>query len=194
MPARFITSAADAKGFPADSGAELAVAGRSNSGKSSAINRIVGQVKLARVSKTPGRTQLINFFELGEDRRLVDLPGYGFARVPERQRQDWRRLTGEYFSNRRSLRGLLITVDIRRGLLDLDRAMLDWADELGLAVMVLLTKADKLSRRAGIAALEIARRDLGDGVAAELFSALDDTGVESARAQVEAWLGASLPK
>ena len=189
MPARFLTSAADLHGFPADLGAELAVVGRSNSGKSSAINRIVGQGKLARVSKTPGRTQLINFFELGEGRRLVDLPGYGFARVPEKQRQEWRRLTGEYFSNRRSLKGLFITVDIRRGLLDLDQAMLDWAAGLGLPVMILLTKADKLSRAAATAALGALRRDLGDGVAAGLFSALDDTGVDTARAQAEAWLG-----
>jgi len=194
MPARFLTSAADAKGFPEDSGAELAVVGRSNSGKSSAINRIVGQTKLARVSKTPGRTQLINFFELGEGRRLVDLPGYGFARVPEEQRQDWRRLTGEYFESRRSLKGLLVTVDIRRGLLDLDQAMLDWAAGLALPVMILLTKSDKLSRAAGATALQALRRDLRDGVTAELFSALDDTGVDRVRSQVEAWIGGSLPK
>lgn len=193
MPARFLTSAAESRGFPADTGAELAVVGRSNSGKSSAINRIVGQGKLARVSKTPGRTQLINFFELGEGRRLVDLPGYGFARVPEAQRQDWRRLAGEYFESRRSLKGLLMTVDIRRGLLDLDEAMLDWAAGLGLPVLILLTKADKLSRSAGATALKALRRDLGDGVTAELFSALDDTGVDSARKQVEAWIGAELP-
>jgi len=193
MPARFLTSAADFKGFPADSGAELAVVGRSNSGKSSAINRIVGQAKLARVSKTPGRTQLINFFELGQDLRLVDLPGYGFARVPEAQRLEWRRLTGEYFGNRRSLKGLLLTVDIRRGLLDLDQAMLDWAAGLGLPVMILLTKADKLSRGAGAMALKALRQDLMDGVTAELFSALDDTGVEAARTQVGAWIGAELP-
>lgn len=194
MPATFLTSAADARGFPADAGAELAVVGRSNSGKSSAINRIVGQGRLARVSKTPGRTQLINFFELGPDRRLVDLPGYGFARVPEAQRQDWRRLAEAYFASRRSLRGLLLTVDIRRGLLDLDRAMLDWAGRLGLPVLILLTKADKLSRSAGLTALKAFRQDLGQGVTAELFSALDGTGVEAARSQVEAWIGAGLPK
>src|SRR5262245_21073674 len=114
MQARFLTSAADARGFPEDSGAELAIVGRSNSGKSSAMNRIVGQGKLARVSKTPGRTQLINFFDLGADRRLVDLPGYGFARVPEKQRLEWRRLVEEYLQDRRSLKGLLLTVDVRR--------------------------------------------------------------------------------
>jgi GTP-binding protein len=194
MSAKFLTSAADSGGFPADTGVELAVVGRSNSGKSSAINRIVGQGKLARVSKTPGRTQLVNFFDLGNDRRLVDLPGYGFARVPEEQRQDWRRLTGEYFGGRRSLRGLLVTVDIRRGLLELDRAMLDWARGLGLPVMILLTKADKLSRAAATRALAALRRDLEDSVRAELFSALDGTGVDQVRAQVEAWIGAGPPK
>ena len=192
MPARFLTSAADATGFPADVGAELAVVGRSNSGKSSAINRIVGQGKLARVSKTPGRTQLINFFGLGEGRRLVDLPGYGFARVPEKQRQEWRRLAEAYLADRRSLKGLLLTVDIRRGLLDLDRAMLAWAAGLGLPVMILLTKADKLSRGAGATALQAFRRDLGPGVTAELFSALDGTGVEAARSQVRDWIGVEL--
>jgi GTP-binding protein len=190
MQARFLTSAADLRGFPTDSGAELAVVGRSNSGKSSAINRIVGHGKLARVSKTPGRTRLINFFELGLDRRLVDLPGYGFARVPDAVRQDWRRLVEEYFHGRNSLRGLLLTVDIRRGLLELDQEMLVWAAELDLPVMILLTKADKLSRGAAAAALQALRHRLVGAVAAELFSAQDGSGVDQARAQVEAWIGA----
>jgi GTP-binding protein len=190
MPARFLTSAADPSGFPADSGAELAVVGRSNSGKSSAINCIVGQGKLARVSKTPGRTQLINFFELGEGRRLVDLPGYGFARVPERQRQDWRRLTAAYLEGRQSLKGLFLTVDIRRGLKDLDESMLAWAAGLSLPVMILLTKSDKLSRGAAQAALKALRQGLASAVTAELFSALDGTGVETAQAQVADWIGA----
>jgi GTP-binding protein len=194
MTARFLTSAADSSGFPEDSGAELAVVGRSNSGKSSAINRIVGQGKLARVSKTPGRTQLINFFELGESRRLVDLPGYGFARVPEQQRQDWRRLTADYLESRQSLKGLLLTVDIRRGLLDLDESLLAWAAGLSLPVMILLTKSDKLSRGAAQAALKGLRQELASGVTAELFSALDGTGVEAAQAQVAAWIGADFRK
>ena len=189
MQARFLTSAADASGFPEDSGAELAIVGRSNSGKSSAMNRIVGQGKLARVSKSPGRTQLINFFDLGADRRLVDLPGYGFARVPEKQRLEWRRLVEEYLHDRRSLKGLLLTVDIRRGLLDLDEAMLDWAAELRLPVMILLTKSDKLSRGRAAAALEaFGQHDLPGEVLVLLFSAHDGTGVETARSQVEDWL------
>jgi GTP-binding protein len=193
MQARFLTSAADRSGFPADSGAEVAVVGRSNSGKSSAINRIVGQGKLARVSKTPGRTRLVNFFELGADRRLVDLPGYGFARVPEAERQDWRHLVEAYFGERQSLQGLFLTVDIRRSLLDLDVAMLAWAGELELPVLILLTKADKLSRAAGLAASQALRHGLPAGVDALRFSALDGTGVEEVQAQLESWLGAVEP-
>jgi GTP-binding protein len=189
MHARFLTSAANRNGFPEDAGAEVAIVGRSNSGKSSALNRIVGQTGLARVSKTPGRTQLINFFALGEGQRLVDLPGYGFARVPERIRQDWRTLVDEYFQSRRSLKGLLVTVDIRRGLLEPDAAMLAWAAELGLPVTILLTKADKLSRGAANGALLQLRRELPDGIAVVLFSALDGLGVDAARAAIEAWLG-----
>jgi GTP-binding protein len=189
MQARFLTSAAGLGGFPEDSGDELAVVGRSNSGKSSAINRIVGHGKLARVSKTPGRTQLINFFDLGLGRRLVDLPGYGFARVPEAVRDDWRRLVDEYFQSRRSLRGLLLTVDIRRGLLDLDEAMLAWAAGLALPVMILLSKADKLSRAQALAALREVQQQVKGDVVAELFSALDGKGVEAAQAWLEHRIG-----
>jgi GTP-binding protein len=189
MNPTFITSAAAADGFPEDTGREVAVVGRSNSGKSSAINRIVGRSKLARVSKTPGRTQLINFFELGPARRLVDLPGYGFARVPERVRQQWRALVDSYFSSRRSLAGLLITVDVRRGLKELDLSMLRWADQLGLDAMVLLTKSDKLSRGAGANQRLAVSRQLPPGADVALFSALDGTGVDAGRARLGAWLG-----
>jgi len=190
MQARFLKSAAGANGFPGDEGAEIAVVGRSNSGKSSAINRIVGHGKLARVSKTPGRTQLINFFELGPAARLVDLPGYGFARVPARVRDEWRALMAAYFDGRRSLRGLILTVDSRRGLLDLDRQMIDWAQELQLNVLILLTKADKLSRGAAAGRRLETVRELGQGVAVALFSAVDGTGVDEARAWLRAWLDA----
>jgi GTP-binding protein len=189
MFARFLKSAAGADGFPADDGAEVAVVGRSNSGKSSAINRILAHGKLARVSKTPGRTQLVNFFELGPRTRLVDLPGYGFARVPVRMREEWRRLMAAYFDARRSLTGLMLTVDIRRGLLDLDRQMIGWATELGLGVLILLTKADKLSRGAAARHRLAVVRELGDGIEVILFSAIDGAGVESARARLVAWLG-----
>lgn len=188
MQASFIKSAAGAEGFPADEGVEVAVVGRSNSGKSSAINRLVGHGRLARVSKTPGRTQLINFFDLGQGRRLVDLPGYGFARVPERVRAQWRALMDTYFGGRRSLAGLILTVDARRGLLAADRQMLDYAAGLGLPATILLTKADKLSRGAAANASLGVRRELGDGVAVTLFSAVDGTGEADARARLLEWL------
>jgi GTP-binding protein len=181
MQASFIKSAAGAGGFPDDTGAEVAFVGRSNSGKSSAINRITGRTKLARVSKTPGRTQLINFFDLGDGRRLVDLPGYGFARVPDRVREEWRGLVGDYFRTRRSLAGLFLTVDIRRGLRDEDLHMIGWSAELGCAVTVLLTKADKLSRGAGTSARLEAERILGDAAVVVRFSATDGTGAEEAK-------------
>lgn len=190
MQARFLTSAAGPEGFPPDTGTEVAVVGRSNSGKSSAINRIVARVGLARVSKTPGRTQLINFFETGAERRLVDLPGYGFARVPEPVRRDWRRLVDSYLRGRQSLNGLLVTVDIRRGLGDLDRSLVSWAGELNLPLTILLTKSDKLSRGAGSATLEAVRRELPDTALVLRFSSLDKTGVDEARSRLETWLAA----
>jgi len=189
MHARFLKSAAGADGFPEDSGVEVAVVGRSNSGKSSAINAILGRAGLARVSKTPGRTQLVNFFDLGAGRRLVDLPGYGFARVPDRIRAEWRDLVDAYFASRRSLIGLIVTVDVRRGLKDSDRVLLGFAGELGLAVSILLTKADKLSRGAGAARRLELEAELGEGTGVTLFSAQDGTGVEAARTGLEAWLG-----
>jgi GTP-binding protein len=184
----FLKSAAAPADCPADEGLEVAIVGRSNSGKSSAINRIAGRKKLARVSKTPGRTRLLNFFELAPGRRLVDLPGYGFAAVPEAVRADWRGLLEGYFATRRSLRGLVVTVDARRGLMDLDELMLAWAARLGVPVLLLLTKVDKLSRGAGLAARRRVAIQAGQGVGVELFSALEGTGVEAARAQLAAWL------
>jgi len=189
MQANFIKSAADAGGFPGDSGAEVAFVGRSNSGKSSAINRIVGHGKLARVSKTPGRTQLINFFELGDGRRLVDLPGYGFARVPDRVRRDWGELADAYFQSRRSLAGLFLTVDIRRGLRDSDQTLIDLAAELGFPVAILLTKSDKLSRGAGKNQLLDIQRSVGDDTEVIGFSAITGTGVAPAKARLLDWLG-----
>ena len=181
MQARFIKSAAGADGFPPDTGVEAAFVGRSNSGKSSAINRIVGQTKLARVSKTPGRTQLINFFDLGENRRLVDLPGYGFAKVPEKLRLQWGQLVQGYFGNRRSLAALFLTADIRRGLNEADHRMLGWAAELKGRVVILLTKSDKLSRGAGSSRCLELGNELGPAIEVIRFSALDGTGVTEAR-------------
>ena len=162
--------------------------GRSNSGKSTAINTLLGVRKLARVSKTPGRTQLINFFEIGAGRRVVDLPGYGFARVPDAIRDRWRGLLEGYFRGRESLTGLVLTVDIRRGLGDLDRAMLDWIAPRGLPVAVLLTKADKLSRSAGLARQHGVAREVESGVWVTRFSGLDGSGADAAKA----WLAARL--
>jgi GTP-binding protein len=188
MQATFIKSASSAGDFPADQGAEVAFVGRSNSGKSSSINRITGQGKLARVSKTPGRTQLINFFDLGRDRRIVDLPGYGFARVPDRVRAEWRGLIESYFEGRQSLKGLFLTVDIRRGLVGQDETMISFAVALGCPVAILLTKADKLSRGAGSRVRLEIEAAVGDGIEVVRFSAVDATGVEDARRRLLAWL------
>jgi GTP-binding protein len=190
MHARFLLSAANAAGFPADHGAEVAFVGRSNSGKSSAINRIMGQGKLARVGKTPGRTQLINFFDLGLGRRLVDLPGYGFARVPARVRRDWGELVAAYFADRRSLKGLILTVDSRRGLGEGDWRMLDWARDMAVPVLLLLTKADKLSRGAAASArlAVLAELDAEADAEALSFSALTGAGAEAAKARLLRWL------
>lgn len=182
----FLTSAASRADFPDDIGREVAFVGRSNSGKSTALNSIVGVRKLARVSKSPGRTQLINFFELAPQRRLVDLPGYGFARVPAGVKARWRGLVEAYFGGRASLTGVVLTVDIRRGLTALDEQMLDWIGPLELPLAVLLTKADKLGHGAAHArAREVGAR-LGPDATLMRFSALESTGVVEARAWLEA--------
>jgi GTP-binding protein len=184
----FIKSAAAPTHFPNDDGREVAFVGRSNSGKSTALNLLAGVRKLARVSKTPGRTQLINFFGIGEQRRLVDLPGYGFARVPHGTQEHWRELIEAYLTTRRSLVGIIVTVDIRRGLTDLDDALLHWLEPLGLKVGVLLTKADKLGHGAGVAREREIASGVGPGVELTRFSALNRTGVDVARGWLERWL------
>jgi GTP-binding protein len=184
----FLKSAASPAQFPPDTGREVAFVGRSNSGKSTAVNVITGAKKLARVSKTPGRTQLLNFFSCGEDRRLVDLPGYGFARVAPEVQASWRRSLEDYLSTRASLRGLVVTMDIRRGLTPLDEVLLRWLEPRDLPVAVLLTKADKLSRAAGMAQERALRKSLGPAVNLARFSALTGDGVAEARAWVEGWL------
>lgn len=185
----FLTGARSARQLPPDTGAEVAFAGRSNSGKSSAINAISGRGGLARTSKTPGRTRELNFFCVGEDRRVVDLPGYGYAKVTAALRDRWRELLGHYFRHRHSLRGLFVTVDIRRGIGDLDRVMLTWAADAGVPATVLLTKADKLSRGARLARRhEIQIEAALDDTPMVLFSAPGRLGIEQARAQLVAWL------
>jgi GTP-binding protein len=183
----FLKSAAHYDGFPRDEGLEVAFSGRSNSGKSTAINCIAGRVKLARVSKTPGRTQLINFFEVAPGRRLVDLPGYGFARAPKATQRHWESLVDDYFHGRRSLAGLVITIDIRRGPGDLDAAMIGLAQALATPILVLLTKSDKLGRSAAAARRRHIEHDLA-GVDCVAFSAPTKQGIVEARGQVEAWL------
>lgn len=184
---RFLKSAAARGDFPPDSGREVAFVGRSNSGKSTAINATLGIKKLARVSKTPGRTRLVNFFELAPERRVVDLPGYGFARVPDAVRDAWRRLLDAYFSERRSLGALLLTVDIRRGLGPLDGELLAWIEPRRLPVGILLTKADKLARAAGMQREREAAAAAGVARVTR-FSALDGSGVDLARAWLDEWL------
>ena len=179
--ASFLTSAHQPAQFFADDGTEVAFAGRSNAGKSSAINAIVNQRNFARTSKSPGRTQLVNFFQLREHQRLVDLPGYGYARVPKSVQDHWRQLMGAYFEERKSLTGLIIVVDIRRSLGDFDWQMIDWARQIDCAAHVLLTKADKLKRGASISTLNQVRKEVGEGITAQLFSATKRTGVEEAR-------------
>ncbi|MGQ0384291.1 MAG: ribosome biogenesis GTP-binding protein YihA/YsxC [Gammaproteobacteria bacterium] len=179
--ARFLKSADSADGFGDDSGAEVAFAGRSNSGKSSAINAIVGRKDLARTSRTPGRTQLVNFFEIVPGRRIVDLPGYGYAKVPPRMREHWRLLMDEYFRRRQSLAGLVIVVDARRGFGESDETMLAYAEARGCPAHVLLTKADKLSRAEGQKVVQATRQLLDRRATAQLFSAESGEGLDGAR-------------
>jgi GTP-binding protein len=186
--ARFLTSAHDPAQFLPDEGREVAFAGRSNAGKSSAINTIVNRRQFAHTSKTPGRTQLVNFFELWDGARLVDLPGYGFARVAASVQRHWRELMGDYFGGRNSLTGLFVIVDIRRGLTDFDRQMLDLAAQIDVPVHVLLTKADKLKRGQAASALAKARRELDGEATIQLFSSLKREGVDDARGRLETML------
>ena len=188
--ARFLTSAAQLSQLPAGDRPELAFAGRSNAGKSSALNVLCGQRQLARVSKTPGRTQLLNFFELPEG-RLVDLPGYGFARAPKDLREAWGGLIEGYMTTRECLRGLVVVMDARRPLTPFDRMMLEWAGAQALACHVLLTKADKLAsgaQRKTLREVEGALPTLHAQATAQLFSSTDHTGVEAARERIAAWL------
>ena len=190
MPiAEFMKSAANAADFPADTGREVAFVGRSNSGKSTAVNVVAGARKLARVSKTPGRTQLLNFFTFGEGRRLVDLPGYGFARAAPQVQARWEKSLEAYLSSRASLAGLIVTMDIRRGMTRLDEQLLRWLESRReVPVAVLLTKADKLSREAGVAQERALGAALGPQVRVTRFSALSGDGVDAARAWIEARL------
>jgi GTP-binding protein len=182
---RFLGSAAQLQQLPADEGAEIAFAGRSNAGKSSALNTITGQRSLARTSKTPGRTQLINFFALDERHRLVDLPGYGYAKVTLALRQQWGELIAAYLERRLSLRALVLLMDVRHPLTALDVQLLELWLMTGKPCHVLLTKADKLSRGAGLQVLARARKDIAvEMVSWQLFSATNGQGLEEARSRI----------
>ena len=191
--AEFIKSANAPSQFVTDEGAEVAVAGRSNAGKSSAINIIVNRRQFARTSKTPGRTQLVNFFNLNDAQRLVDLPGYGFARVSDKKRGHWRELMADYFESRKSLRGLFLIVDIRRQLTEFDLQMLAFSELVGLPTHVLLTKTDKLKRGQAAKALLEVRRDLGETATVQHFSALSRQGEDEARAKLNEFLASEAP-
>jgi GTP-binding protein len=189
--ATFLTSAAGLAQAPADSGWEVAFAGRSNAGKSSAINALCDQHGLCRTSRTPGRTQLLNFFCIDGERRLVDLPGYGYARVAEAVKERWQGFMIDYLSERRCLRGVVLLMDVRHPLTDYDLHMLDWTAAQGLPTHILLTKADKLNRGPAMAALHGVRRRLRThpgGLTSQLFSALERQGIEQLQGLLDTWL------
>ncbi len=191
--ARFVLSASQLRQLPADEGSEVAFAGRSNAGKSSALNAICAQTGLARTSKTPGRTQLLNVFTLDDGHRLIDLPGYGYAKVPEAMRDQWRKLIDQYLRERESLRGVVLIMDSRHPLKDFDRQMLTYCTEIGLPCLVLLAKADKLSRSEGAKTLASVHKECatsGWAMQLQLFSAHAKTGVDDARTAVAGLLNA----
>jgi len=191
--ASFMLSAAAGAQFPADRGVEVAFAGRSNAGKSSAINAITARHGLARTSKTPGRTRLLNFFSLGPDRRIVDLPGYGFATGPREERAQWAPLI-DALRPRESLKGLFLVVDCRRGIAASDLELIDWADPSRRKIHVLLSKADKLTRAEGLKAEAAAVAALGGRASVQLFSALRRIGIEDAQERLQGWIEAGDPR
>jgi len=189
--ARYLLSVHDPRLLPGESLPEIAFIGRSNAGKSSALNTLAGRRRLAFVSKTPGRTQLINFFAVDGDAFLVDLPGYGYAGVPHEVRQHWDKLVGEYVFHRGALAGVIIVMDSRHPLTPQDRRLLDWLLPSGRSVHVLLSKCDKLSAQGGHRTLAQVRKDLAQvypGATAQLFSSLKRLGTAEAQACIEAWV------
>jgi GTP-binding protein len=188
--ATFTLSAPDIRKLPEDSGIEVAFAGRSNAGKSSALNTLTNQKGLARTSKTPGRTQLINVFEIGNNKRLIDLPGYGFAKVPLEMKKKWQAALGEYLEKRQSLKGLVVLMDIRHPLKDLDMDLIEWAVDGDLPVLALLTKCDKLSqgkRSTEVLKVKKTLDALNGDIRVQAFSSLKRTGSEQADAIICDW-------
>ncbi|AKO44940.1 ribosome biogenesis GTP-binding protein YihA/YsxC [[Haemophilus] ducreyi] len=187
---RFLTSAPDIRHLPEDNGIEIAFAGRSNAGKSTALNALTNQKSLARTSKTPGRTQLINLFEVEPQCKLVDLPGYGYAAVPEQMKLQWQKALGEYLQERDCLAGIVILMDIRHPLKDLDQQMIEWAVSAQLPVLLLLTKADKLSQVARNKTAKMVNEAIlpfqGD-IQVEIYSALNKIGVDKLSNKLDSW-------
>ena len=181
---KFLQSASNITESPEDIGSEVAFVGRSNSGKSSAINVIVNQKNLARISKTPGRTQLINFFEVDKQRRLVDLPGYGYAKTSKKQQKEWGFMIGEYLKYRQTLKGVILIIDIRRGLMELDHAFLDFYLPLNKPLHVLLTKSDKLKKQARKKSFDSVQSIVGSVASVQLFSSLKKSGSEEAKGKI----------
>lgn len=190
--AHFLISAANPPDLPADSGAEIAFAGRSNAGKSSVLNKICARKQLARSSKTPGRTQLINFFALSEQNKLVDLPGYGYAKASQTKQRQWNKLLEYYFTERSALRGTVLVMDVRHPLQKGDQAMLDWCVYHQCDVHILLNKADKLSRQQGLKQLNTVKKSLQDYqdtmVSQQLFSATSGIGMDEMLIKLNTWL------
>lgn len=186
----FLTSAAAMTQLPADNGREVAIAGRSNAGKSTAINAITGHKQLARVAKTPGRTQLLNFFEFHDGTRLVDLPGYGFAKVPLAVRDAWQAFLSTYLQQRQSLAGVLLASDIRHADNPLDTEFRTWCVSAGVPVHILLTKSDKLSGGQAAARARAVQATVESSVTVQAFSAVSGAGLDAARAQLAHWLEA----
>lgn len=187
--AEFVTSAPDIRAMPDDTGIEVAFAGRSNAGKSSALNTLTSK-KLARTSKTPGRTQLINVFDLRQNRRLIDLPGYGFAKVPLEMKKKWQKALGEYLQCRDSLKGLVVLMDIRHPLKELDQDLVYWAVDNDIPVMILLTKADKLKqgkRKQELLSVRQAAKAFGGDVTVQAFSSLHRIGVNELSKKLNDW-------
>ena len=190
--AEFEISVAQPSGLPNPFAPEIAFAGRSNAGKSSAINTLVGHTRLAYVSKTPGRTQLINVFRMKNGAALIDLPGYGYAKVPEQVKRDWGRLLENYLSKRANLAGLVLIMDSRRPFTPLDRTMISWFAPTGKPIHCLLTKSDKLTRQEQAKTLREAKTEaaqLSDNMTLQLFSSLKKLGMDEAEAAIGAWLG-----
>lgn len=185
--ANFLTSATNLSQCPPDTGAEVAFCGRSNSGKSSAINALTRKKSLARTSKTPGRTQMINFFSINESCRLVDLPGYGYAKVPTAVKQHWEKHLDEYLRARSCLKGAILLVDIRHPIKEFDETMIDWCLQVELPLHILLTKADKLKTGAQQNSLLSLRQRLSQEISTQIFSAKDKKGLDLLEDKLREW-------